>query len=230
MPNSERDAKSSKTNAAEESGRISASQRAYLGEMGITEAALRKDRIKQLTIAQRADLLGVSLARRGGPRIPLSMFSLTARRPVHGQSYLQLAACQLFDPRYPTLTGPSPTGDAWFDNKSLSSYALSPSVAVFFHAAGKALVEFHLSLGSNDLQQTTAQFRITWQAGSFKAPPLETSLDAIRGGTPHGLIALCDPQEQAGELPFVAMIEQIDPATGPQIWWRFHSASITKTA
>jgi hypothetical protein len=66
--------------------------------------------------------------------------------------------------------------------------------------------------------------------GTFESPPRQTALDATRGGMPHVLVALCDPQDQIGDLSFFAMIEQIDPSTDPQIWWRFHSASITKTA
>ena len=228
MPTSGRDRKSPKANRASESGSISASELSRLIEAGITEVALRKDGIKRLTTPQRAAVLGVPVTRHGGgARFSLSTFSLTPKRPVHGTSYLQLAACQLFDPRYPTLTGTSPTGDAWFDNKSVSSYAFRPSVAVFFHAAKKALVEFHLSLGVNDQLQAAAQFRTSWQVGIVKSAAQAVTLDAIHGGISHVVTAFCDPQDQTGKLPFFAVIEQIDPVAGPQIWWRFHSASIT---
>ena len=217
--------------AARADERIDVARLADLKSLGISEAALRRARIKRLTVAQRAKLLGVRLPRGWRARTaPLCMFSLTPRKPIQGKSYLQLAVCQFFDPAYPTLTGPSPTGDAWFDNQSLSSYPFSPSVAVCFHGSGKALVEVHVSVGVNDVPYANAQFRVSWRAGTHYPPSQDISISAPRGGAPHVITALCDPQGQTGELQFFATVEQIDPPTDPQIWWRFHSASITTTA
>jgi hypothetical protein len=206
---------------------IGACELAELKNVGLTEAALRKVRIKRLTAAEKADLLGV-LIRDQHPAGKLVTFSLTPMRPVRGNSYLQFAVCQFFDPKYPTMTGPTPTGDAWFDNKSLSSYPFGASVTVCFRASAKALVEFHLSVGVNDVRTADARFQVTSSAGGHDPTSQEIAVAAVLGGSTQVLTALCDAGRQTGELPFFAMVEQRNVASDPQIWWRFHSASVTR--